>query len=149
MVAEKIFEFLFGWAVAISPLLGIIIVSFVLSFISAIAWKYLTDQKLLKSIREKTKTMHEEFKQHKNDPKKLSELNAKMAKENWETMKIQYKQSIKPMLITIIPFGFAFVWIRNTYQPFGDILLGMGGIWSYILLSVVFSMVLRKIMKVY
>jgi len=149
MVVKEIFDFLFGWAVSISPLVGIIFISFILSMLSTIAWKYLTDQILLKSLKDKTKSMHDDFKKHKSDPKKLSELNAKMAKENFEIMKIQYKQSIKPMIITLIPFALAFVWIRKTYEPFGSILLGMGGIWTYIVLSVIFSMVLRKVMKVY
>ena len=93
--------------------------------------------------------MREEFKKHKNDPKKLAEINSKMAKENLDIMKTQYKQSIKPMLITLIPFAFVFIWIRKIYEPLGDILFGMGGIWSYIVLSIVFSMVLRKLLKVY
>ena len=149
MAVDKIFGFLFGWAVAISPLLGIIFISFILSLISTISWKYLTDQTLLKSIREKASAMKEEFKKHKDDPKKISELNSNFAKENWEAMKTQYKQSIKPMIVTIVPFALAFVWIRKTYEPFGDIFLGMGGIWSYIVFSIIFSMILRKIMKVY
>ena len=149
MVVSQIFNFLFGWAVAISPLIGIIFVSFVLSLLSSICWKYLTDQDLLKSVRESSSKLREEMKKHKDDPKKLSELNSKMAKESLETMKIQYKQSIKPMIATLIPFALAFVWIRNTYQPFGDIFLGMGAIWTYIIFSMVFSMILRKAMKVY
>ena len=146
---SKIFDLLFGWAVVISPLVGIIFISFVLSMISSIAWKYLTDQTLLRSLRDKTKSLHEELKKHKGDPKKLTELNAKMAKENFEIMKIQYKQSIKPMIATLIPFALAFVWIRKTYEPFGDVFLNMGGIWSYIVFSVVFSMIIRKVMKIY
>lgn len=149
MVVKEIFDFLFGWAVAISPLLGIIFISFILSLLSSIAWKYLTDQDLLKSIRENSSKLREEMKKHKDDPKKLSEINSKMGKESLETMKIQYKQSIKPMIATLIPFALAFVWIRNTYQPFGDIFLGMGAIWTYIVFSMVFSMILRKAMKVY
>ncbi len=149
MALEGFFNFIFGWAVAISPLVGIIFVSLILSFISTIAWKYLTDQTLLKDIRERTKKVHEEFKKYKSDPKKLAELNSKMAKENLEAMKIQYKQSIKPMIVTLVPFALTFVWIRKTYEPFGDIFLNMGGIWTYIVFSVVFSMVLRKVMKVH
>ena len=149
MVVNEIFDFLFGWVVAISPLIGIIFISFVLSMLSTLAWKYLTDQTLLKSLREKTTSLREEFKKHKDDPKKLTELNAKMTKENFEVMKLQYKQSIKPMIVTLIPFALAFVWIRKTYEPFGTVFLGMGGIWSYIILSVIFSMILRKLMKVY
>ena len=72
-----------------------------------------------------------------------------MTKENFDIMKLQYKQSIKPMIATLVPFALAFVWIRKTYEPFGTVFLGMGGIWSYIVFSIIFSMVLRKLMKVY
>lgn len=149
MVLERFFEIIFGWAVAMSPLLGIILISFVLSMISTLSWKYLTDQILLKSIKEKTQSMKEEFKKHKSDPNKLTELNAKFAKENWDAMKTQYKQSIKPMIVTMIPFFLVFAWVTKTYKPLGDIFLGMGGIGTYILFSVIFSMILRKVMKVY
>ena len=149
MVVNEIFDFLFGWAVAISPLVGIIFISFVLSVISTLSWKYLTDQLLLKTLREKTRSLQADFKKHKGDPKKLAELNSKMAKENIEAMKVQWKQSIKPMVITLIPFALAFVWIRKTYEPFGDIFLGMGGIGSYIVISIVLSMIIRKAMRVY
>ena len=149
MVVKGIFDFLFGWAVAISPLFGIIIISFILSMLSTLSWKYLTNQILLKGLRENTKKLHEELKKFRSDPKKLAELNSKATKENLEAMKIQYKQSIKPMIVTLIPFALAFVWIRNTYQPFGDIFLSMGGIGSYIIFSIIFSMILRKVMKVY
>lgn len=146
---DSTFNFLFGWAVAISPLIGIIFISIILSFLSAIAWKYLTDQSLLKSLKDKSKSLQEELKKYKTDPKKLTELNSKLMKENLENMKTQYKQSIKPMIITMIPFAFVFIWIRKIYEPFGDVLLGMGGIWSYIVLSVIFSMIIRKVMNVY
>ncbi len=148
-VINNIFDFLFGWALVVSPLLGIIFISFVLSMISTLAWKYLTDQILLKSLREKSSSMREDFKKYKNDPKKMAELNSKMAKENFEIMKLQYKQSIKPMIATLIPFAFVFIWIRKTYEPLGAVFLGLGGIWTYIIFSIVFSMILRKVMKVY
>ena len=155
-VINKAFDFLFGWTIdkgnlypILSPLLGIIFISFVLSMISTLAWKYLTDQILLKSLREKSSSMREDFKKYKNDPKKMAELNSKMTKENFEIMKLQYKQSIKPMIATLIPFAFVFIWIRKTYEPFGAVFLGLGGIWTYIIFSIVFSMILRKVMKVY
>ncbi len=146
---DAIFDFLFGWSVGISPLFGIIIVSFVLSILSTVSWKYLTDQVLLKDIRERIKSTHAKMKEHKDNPEKLKELNSKMAKENFETMKIQWKQSLKPMLATMIPFAFAFIWIRKTYEPFGDVFLSFGGVGAYILFSIAFSMILRKVMKVY
>lgn len=149
MVVNQIFDFLFGWAVSISPLFGITVVSFVLSILSALSWKYLTDQTLLKSVRDKTKALQEEFKKNKSDPKKLSELNTRMAKENFDAMKIQYKQSVKPMIITLIPFALVFIWIRKTYAPIGAVIFGFGGIGTYIILSIIFSMILRKVMKVY
>ncbi len=149
MVVKEILDFLFGWAVSISPLVGIVFIAFILSLLSTLSWKYLTDQTLLKSLREKTSTLRDELKKNKNDPKKLAELNSKMTKENFDVMKLQYKQSIKPMLATLIPFGLVFYWIQNTYKDSGTVFLGMGGIWSYIVFSIVFSMVIRKVMKVY
>ena len=130
-------------------MIGIIFISIILSFLSAVAWKYLTNQDLLKSLKDKSKSLQEELKKYKTDPKKLTELNSKLMRENLENMKVQYKQSIKPMIITMIPFAFVFIWIRKTYEPFGTVFLGMGGIWSYIVFSIIFSMVLRKLMKVY
>lgn len=148
-IIDSIFNFLFGWAVAISPLVGIIFVSFVLSLLSTLSWKYLTDQILLKELREKTKALHAQVKNNKDNPAKLKEINSKMAKENLESLKLQYKQSIKPMIATLIPFAFAFSWIRNNSAFQADIFLSFGGVGSYIIFSIIFSMILRKAMKVY
>ena len=149
MVLEKFFDFIFGWAVSISPIVGIIFIAFLLSLLSTLSWKFLTDQVLLKSLREKNAKAREETKKYRDDPKKLAELNSKMAREALEDMKLQYKQSIKPMIATLIPFAFVFIWIRKTYEPLGAVFLGLGGIWTYIIFSIVFSMILRKVMKVY
>ena len=155
-IINKIFEFLFGWAVdpnntsaIFSPLFGIIFISFILSAISSLSWKFLTDQDVLKALREKNTKMREELKKYKDDAKKVAELNAKMAKDALEDMKTQYKQSLKPMIVTLVPFALAFIWIRKTYEPLGHIFFTFGGIGTYIIFSIVFSMIIRKVMKVY
>jgi uncharacterized membrane protein (DUF106 family) len=147
--ANALFNFLFLWAVNVDPLFGIFLVAAILSLISVVSWKYLTDQTLLKDLRERTKKMQAQIKEHRGNPDKMKEINSKMGKDQMQAIKLQYKQSIKPMMVTLIPFAFVYVWIRNTYEPFGDILFSFGGVGTYIIFTIVLSMVLRKIMKVY
>src|SRR3989338_9470100 len=141
---DQILGFLFGWAINISPLFGIIVISFILSLVSLLAFKYLTDQELMKSFKERSKEMQNEIKKHKNDPKKMMEVNKKVQAEQMDLIIQQFKQSLKPMLVTLIPFILIFTWIRNIYEPFGTVFLGMGGIGNYIVFSLIFSLILRK-----
>ncbi|MCR4284906.1 MAG: EMC3/TMCO1 family protein [archaeon] len=122
-----------------NPKISLLIVSVLVTLISTLAHKWLTNQAHLKSLKERQKEIQKELKGCK-DTDVMKELNAEMLKITG----LMFKSSFKPMFITIIPFLILFAWLRGIYQP----LMGSGWIWYYIGFSVVSSIFLRKIFKV-
>ena len=90
--------------------------------------------------------MQEEMKKYKDDPAKLLEFNKKQMEKIPETMKI----TMRPLMYTMIPFILFFRW-------FGDYFTALEGFkffgflswfWFYLIFSIVFSTILRKVLKV-
>lgn len=83
------------------------------------------------------------------------ELNKEMMQLSMESM----KHNLKPMIITFLPLLFVFAGLRSLYYGMGDLipwganlpLVGTGAGWllCYIIFSMIFSIALRKIMKVH
>lgn len=93
----------------------IIIISFLISLLSTLVYKWVTDQNKLKRIKKEVKELQADMKKHKNDQKKMMKIQQEMLSKNGEMM----KQSFKPMLFTIIPLFIVFGWMSATlaYQP--------------------------------
>lgn len=106
---------IFGPLLKLHPFFAILIITLIVTLISIVAYKKLTDQALLKSIREEMKELRKKMDESKNDSKKLMELQKiSMAKSM-----IQMKQTMKPMLITMIPILIIFGWFSThlAYNP--------------------------------
>jgi len=127
------------WVASINPKISIGIFSVVVTFISTLTQKWLTNQEHLKTLKNRQKEIQKELKGCK-DGDVMKELNAELLKLTG----IMFKSSMKPMFVTIIPFLILFYWLKGIYVP----LMGTSWIWYYIGYSVVASMILRKIMKV-
>jgi len=133
----------------LSPLKFIVLVSAFLSLVVTLVYKYSTDQVLMKELKKELKRYKEELKRVRSDPDKMKEINSKMMKVNSKYM----MQSFKPMIITILPFLAIFSWLKGLFNstiliplPFWEGHLGWIG--TYILFSMIFSTLLRKLMKV-
>ena len=146
MALENFFENTLGWAIEWSPLGGLFIISFLLTLLVTLVYKHMTDQELLKSIKEEMKELREEMKRFKEDPKKMMELQ----KESMEKSMVQMKNTFKPMLITFIPLILVFGWLREKYELIDISFLGITSwLWIYIIFSIILSTTLRKFLKVH
>ena len=152
MALENFFDILFGWTLKLSTnpktagLIGILIVSFIITLLTTLVYKYFTNQEALKNLKEENKKIQERMKEHKGDVKKMAELQKEAFQKGFiEPMKHQ----IKPLLITLVPFLLIFSLLRLRFESTGDLIFGLGWFGIYIISSIVFSMVLRKLLKVY
>lgn len=145
MVLNGFFNLVFGWSVSINPIFGIVFVSFVLTLISVLAYKYFTDQDMLKSLKSESKKMRDDMKNHRDNPEKVKEINKRMGEQSMKMM----KQSFKPMIITFVPIILIFTWLREAYSGIGPLLFGLNWFWTYFIFTFVFSFALRKILKVH
>jgi len=124
-----------------SPRISLAVISMMVTLVSTLAHKWLTNQEHMKSLKKRQKEIQKELKGGK-DEKILKELNGEMLKLTGVMM----KGSFKPMFVTIIPFLILFAWIRSVYGGEPPILNNW--IWYYLGFSVATSMIFRKIMKV-
>lgn len=140
--------FIFGWAISISPYFAILLVTIFLTLISTLVYKYTSDQIRLKSIKEEMDNLKKRMKEAKGDMEKVSALNKQMTTLSLETMKHSIF-NFKYMVITLIPLGLAFSWLRTTFSPMNLWGSAWGWFWIYMIFSLVISQVIRKLLKVY
>jgi len=122
-----------------NPKISIAVFSVIVTFLSTLAQKWLTNQEHLRSLKKRQKEIQKELRGCK-DQCLMKELNAEMMKLTG----VMFKSSMKPMFATIIPFLILFAWLRSIYVP----VMGNSWIWYYIGYSLVASIVLRKVLKV-
>ncbi len=96
----------------LNPLLGlgiysIIVLALIVSIISTVAYKYLTNQDLMKRLKSEMKELQAEMKLLKKEPAKMMEVQKRSMETNMKYM----TQSFKPTLITFIPIILIFTWM--------------------------------------
>lgn len=123
-----------------NPRISLIIFAFIITAVITVITYFMTDQKRMKEIKERQKSLKAELKIHKNNPEKMMELNNKMMEDIPEQLRL----SMKPMLITIIPLLIFFGWMRSTYATTA---IASTWLWWYIGSSIIFSISLRKIFR--
>jgi uncharacterized membrane protein (DUF106 family) len=122
-----------------NPKTSIAVVSVIVTLISTLAHKWLTNQEHMKSLKARQKEIQKELKGCK-DACLMKELNAEMMKLTG----VMFKSSMRPMFVTVIPFLILFWWLRSVFDP----VMGNSWIWYYLGFSIVSSIVLRKVLKV-
>ncbi|MEX0919968.1 MAG: EMC3/TMCO1 family protein [Candidatus Pacearchaeota archaeon] len=135
---------LLGWDIT----WGMILIVFGIAFIMTLVQKYGTDQEALREMKKEQKEVQEEMKKLKDHPEKLMEM---QKKHFTEFMPKMLKLSMKPIVYTMIPIILFFRWFSDFFSSTGGIpVLGIsvGWIWFYILGSIIFSIILKKIFKV-
>ncbi len=139
------------------PWLFIVIVSLVISLVMTWLYKVMTNQEKMKEMKERQKEYKLKAKEIKNQPEKLLELQKEMMAHSADAM----KDSMKIMLVTFVPIILIFSFLKGVYHDaqigylfrygvklpiFGE---GFGWVEAYIFSSMLFSIILRKIFKVY
>ncbi|MBS3155998.1 DUF106 domain-containing protein [Candidatus Woesearchaeota archaeon] len=145
MVFDGFFNGVFGFLLNWEPVYSISFISFIITLIVTIAYKYLTDQQLIKRMKDEMKELNKEMKELKDDPKRMMEKQKIVMEKNLKLM----GHTLKPSLYTLIPLLIIFSWLKDTYTDSGKILFGLSWIWIYIISSLIFSIVLRKILRVH
>ncbi len=92
-----------------SPFWGIVIISFVISLIITVVYKFATNQELMKSLKEKQKEYQQRIKELRNNPEEMMKVQKEAMKQNMEYM----KHSFKPTLITMLPIILIFGWMSG------------------------------------
>lgn len=106
--------FLLNW----HPAVAIVAVSFVISLIIVLAYKFMTNQEEMKRLKEETKSFQKQMKELKNEPEKMMQVQKKAMEVNLVYM----RKSMTPTLVTFLPIILIFGWLNGhfafeTLQP--------------------------------
>ena len=63
-----------GPLLSINPGLLIVVLSFLLSLLITLIYKWMTDQQLMKSLKDDIKQHQQEMKKHRDNPKKMMQI---------------------------------------------------------------------------
>lgn len=152
MVLEGLFNFIFGWTIRYlgSPW-DVIVVSFIITFLITLSYKYLTDQLKMKELKDKMTEFNKKLKQDRTN----QEVQNEFMKTQWQYM----MHSWRPMIFTFLPLILIFNWMRLTFNSGRDIIqwsiniplfgTGLGWLGTYIITSIIFSMIVRKFMRIH
>ena len=140
LILNPVFNPLLSWNLTF----GFLIIIFALSLITSLIQKYATDQKALKELKVEQKKLQEEMQKYKDHPEKLMELNKKQMGFMGETFKI----TMDSMAYTAIPFILFFRWFMDYFSIISFKFLGvLSWFWFYLIFSIIFSILLKKPLK--
>jgi uncharacterized membrane protein (DUF106 family) len=125
---------------------GMLIIVSIISLIVSLTQKYGTDQETLRELKKEQKILQEEMKKFKENPQKLLELQKKQFEFIPKTMKL----TMRPIIYTGIPLLLFFRWFNDYFTALGgyEFFGFMSWIWFYLLFSILFSSVFRKLFKI-
>ncbi len=126
--------------------LGMTIIVIILSLFTVIIQKYATDQETLKEMKKEQKILQLEMKKYKDDPQKVMELQKKSFEFIPKTMKL----TTRSIAYTAVPLILLFRWFMDFFEALGDpkFLGFLSWFWFYLITFMIFSSIIKKIMKV-
>jgi len=108
---SSILDPIFSPLLNLPTLLAIIILSFLISLIITIVYKYTTNQNLMKQLKEEIKEFQKEAKELKKEPDKAMAVQKKSMQTNMKYM----MHSMKSTLYSILPIIIIFSWMNANF----------------------------------
>jgi len=120
--------------------IGFIAIVGIISLLLTLAQKYLSDQVKLKELKEEQKYLQNEMKKYKDNPAKLMEFQ----KQQLEFIPKTFDLTLKPLIYPTVPIILLYRWFEGHLLP----VFGKWWILYYIIASIFFSSIFRKVFKV-
>ena len=104
-----------GPLLKLGPFWAILIISIVISLLITLVYKWVTDQKKMKALKEEQKEYQKKLRSLRDNPAEMMKVQKEAMKKNMEYM----KHSFKPTLITMLPIILIFGWMSAhlSYEP--------------------------------
>lgn len=93
------------------PVYVILLISFLISLLVTLVYKWTTDQELMKSLKDDIKRHQQEMKKLRNDPSKMMKVQKEAMDKNMKYM----MHSFKSTLITFVPLILIFGWLNASF----------------------------------
>ena len=125
--------------------IGMTILVLILSLFMTLVQKYTTDQETLKQMKAEQKQIQQQMKKLEVGSKEHTEMNMRLMK----MMGPMFKLSLRPIIYTAIPIILLFRWFSDYFTTSNFLFFGLlNWFWFYLIGSIIFSSILRKILKV-
>jgi len=126
--------------------IGMILIICVLTIATTLIQKYTTDQETLKELRKEQKELQKEMKKYRDNPQKIMELQ----KKSFEFLPKTMKLSMRSIAYTAIPLILFYRWFMDFFSAIGNpkFFGFLGWFLTYLILTIIFSSILRKVLKV-
>lgn len=118
-IFNAILDPIFSPLLRLNPLFAIIIISFLISLLITLAYKKLTNQNLMKDLKNEIKELQKEMKLLRNKPDKMMKVQKKAMETNSKYM----MHSLRPTLFTFLPIIIIFSWL-HAHMAFFPIVAG-------------------------
>ncbi len=102
-----------------NPLIAMILLSFVISLLIVLVYKFFTNQEEMKRLKEEQKEFQKRMRELRENPAEMMKIQKEAMSKNFDYM----KHSIKAMLITMLPVILFFGWM-NAHLNFEPIFPG-------------------------
>jgi uncharacterized membrane protein (DUF106 family) len=109
MMAFSFLDPVLGPVLLLPPFWGLLLLSFVISLLITVIYKYTTDQNMMKQLKDEIKEFQKEIKELRSNPEKAMQVQKEAMKTNMKYMSM----SMKATLITFIPIIFIFGWMSS------------------------------------
>jgi len=93
----------------IQPIILILVISVVISTVMVFIYKWMTDQDVMKRLKEELKELQAEIKTLRDNPTKMADVNKQMMETNMK----YFMHSMKPTLVTFLPIILIFGWLSS------------------------------------
>jgi len=125
---------------------GMTILVFIIAVFMTLVQKYGTDQSTLREMKKEQKDLQKQMKEFRDHPEKMLALQ----KKQMEFLPKMFKLSMRPIVYTAIPLILFFRWFGDFFSAAGDVrIFGFfSWFWFYLVGSIIFSSILRKVLKV-
>ncbi|MCH8003464.1 MAG: DUF106 domain-containing protein [Nanoarchaeota archaeon] len=111
MVFENLLNPIFGPLLNLPTLWAVILLSFLISLIITVVYKYTTNQDLMKQLKGEMKEFQREIKELKKEPEKAMQVQKKSMQTNMKYMML----SMKSTLYSIVPIIIIFSWMSTNF----------------------------------
>ena len=140
----SLFSYLFGWAFEVSPEFGIMLIALMLSVTTALGYKFLTNQKELRRMRDLSQSLTKSKQDSNLSIKDSNDINSKLMK----LMVRRLKLTGHILIFYLIFVSFGFRYIREVTSGL-IVAQGLGYLGLYTILHLIFILTARKLLKVY
>ncbi len=125
--------------------MGMLAITGIISLCLTIVQKYTVDNETLRKLKQEQKLLSQEMKKFRDHPEKLMELQ----KKQFEFLPKTFNLTLRPLVYTAIPIILFFRWFSDYFEVVDGVkIFGFfSWFWAYLVFSIIFSTLFRKLLK--